>query len=384
MADGWHARFVQVVTIWTAVAQVSFGVAVAGATSGFGLLTALSFGLAAWLGSLLAVRPLVLDVLPDRPRAWWRVELLERTYLVHWAAAHFATIGLVVSGCAWLFGAVPATSLWTWSASGWGVGVIVCSWGTWVTCRRTRIRRYDVPIRGLSAVMDGYRIVQLSDLHIGSYASTSMASRWVAKANELRPDLVVVTGDMVSSGVAFHRDIADVLATLRATDGVAVIAGNHDYFGDGYPLFQYLEDAGIRVLRNAWRTVVRGDARFVLVGVDDAWTGRADLAAALRDRPEGPTIVLAHDPALFPAAARARVDLVLSGHTHGGQIALPFIARWANLTRLSHRHSIGVARVSGSTLIVSAGLGTTGLPLRLGVPPEVVLIRLHSAGNEPP
>ena len=128
------------------------------------------------------------------------------------------------------------------------------------------------------------------------------------------------------------------------------------------------------------RTADRGaGARFFLSGIDDTWTKRANLERALEARPDGmTTVLLAHDPDRFPAAAKKNVDLTLSGHTHGGQIAMPFIARHINASKLAHHFHLGVYKDGDSTLYVHPGLGTTGPPIRLGVAPAVVVLRLRS------
>jgi predicted MPP superfamily phosphohydrolase len=156
--------------------------------------------------------------------------------------------------------------------------------------------------------------------------------------------------------------------------------GNHDYFGEGEPLVSLLEGRGVTVLRNRGITLARETARLFLAGVDDRWTRRADLDAALSERPDGvPTVLLAHDPEEFLAAVERGVDLVLSGHTHGGQVAVPFLGRFINASKLAHSFHVGVYTRSASTLYVHPGLGTTGPPMRLGVAPVVARITLRAA-----
>ena len=235
-------------------------------------------------------------------------------------------------------------------------------------------------VPGLPREFDGYRVAQLSDLHIGGFTPRRWGEAWARRSNAAAPDLVVVTGDMVSSGVDFHADIAHVIGALRAEDGIYVSMGNHDYFGDGEPLVSLLRAQGAVVLRNQGRTVTRGDASLFVAGVDDTWTRRADLALTLSDRAPGAcTVLLAHDPDLFPAAAEHGANLVLSGHTHGGQVALPFFSKWVSLGKLAHRFHLGLYREGDATLYVHPGLGTTGPPIRLGVAPEVAVFTLRAA-----
>jgi predicted MPP superfamily phosphohydrolase len=156
--------------------------------------------------------------------------------------------------------------------------------------------------------------------------------------------------------------------------------GNHDYFGDGEPLVTLLRKAGAVVLRNEGRTVTRGGDTLFVAGVDDTWTRRADLLRTLADRdPSACTLLLAHDPDLFPLAARQGVNLVLSGHTHGGQVALPFFPKLLGLGKLAHRFHLGLYREGNSSLYVHPGLGTTGPPIRVGVAPEIAILTLRAA-----
>jgi predicted MPP superfamily phosphohydrolase len=223
----------------------------------------------------------------------------------------------------------------------------------------------------------------MSDLHIGSFTPEAAAMRWVRAANKLNADLVAITGDLATNGSAFHAQIADVVGALRARDGVVVSPGNHDYFGDAHDLFDRLRMRRARVLRNDCITMQRSGASLAIAGVDDTWTRQADVRKALAKRPSGaPVVLLAHDPDLFPSAVRAGAQLVLSGHTHGGQVAVPLVARWLNLSRLSHHYHLGLYRDGAAHLYVNPGLGTTGPPIRLGVAPELTVLTLEAAPSE--
>ena len=199
--------------------------------------------------------------------------------------------------------------------------------------------------------------------------------------NRLGVDLVALTGDYVTSGVAFHADIAAVLTDFAAKDGTFAVMGNHDYFGNGEPLVTLLRDGGVKVLRNEHVTLERGTDRMHVAGVDDTWTRRADVARTVESCSSGtPIVALAHDPKLFPELARRGASLVLSGHTHWGQIAVPFAAARLNLSRASrYRYHAGLYSEDGSTLYVNPGLGTTGPPIRFGAPPEITIFRLRAA-----
>ena len=311
------------------------------------------------------------------------VRFLDIPYFVHWCACVWTiipalTATLVAPFVALARGAHFALPLgfymWTYAA-----GLVVCGYGVLVRRRWFRVQKVEVVLDGLDPAFDGFKIAQLSDLHIGNMTPESWGAAWARAANAEAPDLAVVTGDMVTSGTAFHEDIARVVGALRARDGVFVSMGNHDYFGEGEPLVSLLAAQGARVLRNQGVVIRRGDAKLYLAGIDDTWTKRDDIALALRDRPPGaPAVLLAHDPGRFPHAAEEGVELTLAGHTHGGQIAFPFIFRWLSLSHLAHKFHVGFYKLGRATLFVHPGLGTTGPPMRLGIAPAVVILTLRA------
>jgi predicted MPP superfamily phosphohydrolase len=256
----------------------------------------------------------------------------------------------------------------------------VCGYGVLVRRRFFVVREVSVPIEGLPRAFDGFRIAQLSDLHIGTTTPRTWGERWARAANEKAPDLTVVTGDLVTSGTEFYDDVAQVLGALTARHGVFVSLGNHDYFGDGEPLIAKIRAKGPRVLRNEGLMLEKDGERIYLCAIDDTWTKRDDIDRALAGREKGvPTVLLAHDPARFPSAEKREVELTLSGHTHGGQIAVPFLWRRFSLSHLTHHFHEGLYTRGRSNLYVHPGLGTTGPPMRLGVAPAVVILTLRAA-----
>ena len=380
------SRFRRVVFTITAVCHIPFVIAVFELTRRLGApapvavlagLGAAGLALYLFLGRAEALAE-------DAPRPFREVLLLDLPFYVHWSACIFCLVpsSVYVVGAPLValvrgtpVGLSPGFFLWTYAA-----GLVVCFYG--VTLRRWWFvtRRVEIPVKGLDPRLDGYRFVQLSDLHIGALTPPWWARRWIERANEENADAVVVTGDFVTAGVAFHEAIADLVGGLRAKDGVFCSMGNHDYFGEGEPLISLLRARGAEVLRNEGRTIEHAGARFYLAAIDDTWTKRADVERALAGRPEGiPTVVLSHDPDRFPQFAARGVDLVLSGHTHGGQIAFPFLARHVNASKLAHRFHVGLYREGDSTLFVHPGLGTTGPPIRLGSAPAIVVLTLRAA-----
>jgi predicted MPP superfamily phosphohydrolase len=380
------SRFRRVLLTITTLCHAPFFLAIAEAAHRAGvngwLRWILALG-ASLVGILLFLRRTA-RIAHDTPSSPASTFLIELPYFTHWCAC---ALSLVVSIAYVIGNALVAIVRGgpLGPSSGFFLGTYVTSLviaGYGVTLRRWWFltERIDVPIPGLDPRFDGYRIAHLSDLHIGSLTPDWWARRWIERANLEKPDAVAVTGDLVTSGVAFHETIANLIGELRARDGVFCAMGNHDYFGDGEPLISLLEARGARVLRNEGVLLQRQDASMYLAGIDDTWTRRANLDKALEHRPpQTPTIMLAHDPDTFFRIAERGVELVLSGHTHGGQIAVPFLARWINASKLAHHFHLGLYRLGNATLYVHPGLGTTGPPIRLGVAPAVVMLTLRAA-----
>lgn len=262
------------------------------------------------------------------------------------------------------FALAAAASLWC------GLGAVL---------HRPRLRKRIVRIDGLPSALHGYRIGQISDVHCGPHTPAARVRRWVERLNALDLDLMTVTGDLITHGESHVRDVAAALGGLRARDGVFACMGNHDYFTDGERLVRELTICGLTVLRNRGVLVERDGVQLYVAGVDDTWTERHDVARALAARPTGvPAILLAHDPNLFPAAAAHDVELTLSGHTHGGQLAVPGVRR-LSLARFITEFTAGLYRRGRSWLYVNRGAGTTGPPVRLGAPAELAVLELRAA-----
>jgi predicted MPP superfamily phosphohydrolase len=357
-----------------------------------GIQAPLVAGLAHLGGHLLAVLALAAALTGGflatvlGPRGIWGSPSRARLYLVLWPFFVWWTLGLlfaVFAPIALLVRALlSAAVLSTDGALLYALGAALA--GTVVALRNSpRVRRHEIAIPGLPAAFDGYKVAQISDLHCGPFASGERVDDWVAAVNRLGADLVAVTGDLIASGPAFVPVVAASLGKLRARDGVFASMGNHDYFTEGEEMVGALERAGLTLLRNRGVEVRRDGAAIYLAGVDDTWTKRHDLDKALAGRPaETPVVLLAHDPALFPDAASRAVDLTLSGHTHGGQIGVPFFAKRFNLARVVTPFTTGLYRSGPSTLYVNRGLGSTGLPVRIFVPAEIALITLRRAERQ--
>lgn len=245
------------------------------------------------------------------------------------------------------------------------------------------ITHQAIRIRKLPAAFRGFRIVQISDVHHSSFLGEANIVAAARHANALDPDLVVLTGDYISHSRDYIEGCARALGVLQARVGVFAVLGNHDHWTDGEMMAQALEQVGIRVLSNESVPLERDTARVWLAGVDDMMVEKNDLRAALREtNADEVRLVLCHNPAIIREAARAGVDLVLSGHTHGGQINWRLlvgrddhpVARW--LRRPSRRLTRGHAQLGETHLYVNRGLGTVVVPLRYGCPPEITLLEL--------
>ena len=319
----------------------------------------------------------------DRRRTPLMLNLVDIPFFIHWCACLFTVVPCVVATVvAPILDAVrgrPIALPWDFYLGAYLAGVVISAYGILIRRRWFVVKEVAVPIPGLDPKLDGFRIAHLSDLHIGAITPRAWGERWARAANRAAPDITVVTGDMVTSGTDFHEDIAEVIAMLEAKLGVFVSMGNHDYFGEGEPLISLIRDRGPKVLRNEGLVIEKNDAKLFIAAIDDTWTRRDDLHRALGDKPEGvPVILLAHDPERFTQSAKLGVELTLSGHTHGGQIAVPFLAKWASLSHLTHHFHLGLYKKGRSTLYVHPGLGTTGPPIRIGVAPAVVILTLRA------
>jgi uncharacterized protein len=237
----------------------------------------------------------------------------------------------------------------------------------------------DVPVRipGLPRALDGYTIAQISDLHAGIHLAESDLDAGLALVRKARPDLVVVTGDIVDHDATFTPSVARKLADLSPRDGVVAILGNHDHYAGASAVTDALRAAGVDLLINEGRLLrPRDSGGFALLGVDDRWSSRYGGEGARIDRAlstvpaDAPRILLSHQPPTVDLWA-GRVALQLSGHTHGGQINPGF--RPADLF---FRYVAGRYDVGGTTLYVNRGFGTVGPPSRVGAPPEVTRIVL--------
>jgi predicted MPP superfamily phosphohydrolase len=241
-----------------------------------------------------------------------------------------------------------------------------------VLARRPRVVRVTVPIADLPSDLAGFRILQLSDLHIGPTIRRRFVDAVVDRANALRPDLVAVTGDVADGLVPDLREHVAPLGRLKSPHGTFFVTGNHEYYWDVRGWIAELKRLGLEVLTNEHRIVQHGAGRLLLAGVTDLSAASDPVAAAAGAPPSDVRVLLAHQPRSAFAAQAAGYDLQLSGHTHGGQY-FPFNL----LVRLFQPFVAGLHRLESMWLYVSRGTGYWGPPLRLGAPAEITLLELQ-------
>jgi hypothetical protein len=245
--------------------------------------------------------------------------------------------------------------------------------------QKVEVKQVPLTLKKWPRGLDGYAIVQVSDIHLGPTIGRAFMEDLVARINALEPDLVAITGDLVDGSVEALREAAAPLAQLKSRHGTFFVTGNHEYYAGADEWIAHLRSLGIRVLRNERVRVGDAAGAFELAGTDDRMAhleGHGeDLPRALGNRDAStPVVLMAHQPRSFPDAAKLGVDLQLSGHTHGGQI-FP----WGMLVQLQQGFLAGLFQRGDSTLYVSRGTGYWGPPMRLGAPAEITRLVFKAA-----
>lgn len=242
------------------------------------------------------------------------------------------------------------------------------------------LERVTIPIKGLSSALDGFRIVQLSDIHLYPLTKISLAQAAVQIANELNPDLIALTGDYVWHEVEAIHDLAPVLAGLNARHGVFSILGNHEIWTDVNVIRDAFAEQRLPLLINEGITLTVNGAPLYLAGLDDGWSGAPDLNLALQNAPDhAPVVLLFHEPDLADQISlTGRVSLQLAGHSHGGQIRFPKVGALL-LPYLAWKYDMGLYKINDMWLYTNRGIGVTNLPVRYNCPPEITEITLTSA-----
>jgi uncharacterized protein len=252
-----------------------------------------------------------------------------------------------------------------------------------VETRRVEIKPLTLTLPRLPLEFDGYRVVQIGDLHLDDWTRPERLKAITQKVNEQRPDLVAITGDFASYSAEQldAQRLVEALRDLRARDGCVAILGNHDYLTDVKLVRRCIREGGVTELINGVLTLERGEAALHVAGIDDVMEGRSRLDLVLQMLPEsGAAILLAHEPDFADvSAATGRFDLQLSGHSHGGQIGLPLLRRLV-LPPFSQRYTGGLYQVRGMLLYTNRGLGFVHLRARIMCRPEITVFTLRSPG----
>jgi uncharacterized protein len=255
-----------------------------------------------------------------------------------------------------------------------------------------RIVCQEISLQRWPGRLEGFTIALLSDFHYDPYFSVHPLRSSISMVNGLHPDLIVLTGDFVTD--PFSDDKADkakaahaaepcarLLRQMQAPYGLWAVMGNHDAATDPNRVTDSLRTHGIQVLSNQSVPIEGGGARFWLAGVDDVMERRSDLDAALHNVPTNEfVILLAHEPDFADYVARFPVDLQVSGHSHGGQVRIPFV-RPLWLPPFAKKYIWGLYKIGGLTLYTNPGLGTVGVPVRMNCPPEITLLTLHRSAS---
>jgi uncharacterized protein len=240
------------------------------------------------------------------------------------------------------------------------------------------VSNHTVHLKNLPRSFDGLKLVHLTDIHHSTFVSFNDVFRMVELSNRQEPDVVLLTGDYVTWSKKFISPVAEALKSLKSRLGVYAVLGNHDIRVDADQVTQALEKAQIRVLRNAAARIdLRGDSLWI-GGVDEYMYGQSDILKAMQDVPRSqPRILLAHNPEIINDAVGHQVDFVLAGHTHGGQIKIPYMRSLNIVTQPGREILEGFVRSGKTQMYISRGIGKVVVPVRILCPPEIPVFYLH-------
>jgi predicted MPP superfamily phosphohydrolase len=284
---------------------------------------------------------------------------------------------------------LPATRRQFLSAAAVAGAALIIGDATFFAPNHPRLVRQDFFLPRWPERMSGFTVAVLSDFHYDPHFSIHPLHAAIPIVTSLRPDLIVLPGDFVSvpllgddaKGALAAEPCASVLSQLSAPHGLWAVMGNHDEGTDPRHVTRALEAENIHVLANQSQAIEADGVRFWLAGVNDVLSRSADLSKTLRRVPASePVILLAHEPDFADEASGYPIDLQISGHSHGGQIRLPFLPP-LYLPKLAKRYVWGRYQVGPLPLYTTAGIGTVGVPMRLNCPPEITLLTLRRGPN---
>jgi len=263
-----------------------------------------------------------------------------------------------------------------------GIVLLVLIYGFVIEPCRLVVRKTAIALPAWPDEFRGMRVAVFSDLHVGPpHITLGKLRRIVETANATDADLILIPGDFVETALGWRmaepERIAAELKRLRAKEGVFAALGNHDWWYNPTRVWRELEKAGIRVLNNRAVKIERNGKAIWLAGLADEWAGRPDVANTLKQVTDSsPVIAYTHNPDLFPAIP-SRIALTIAGHTHGGQVKLPLIGRPVTTSKYGDRLVNGHLVEDGKHLFVTPGIGTSIIPVRFGVPPEISLLTIY-------
>jgi len=258
------------------------------------------------------------------------------------------------------------------------------AWSVFVEPNRLVIHSEILNIKGWPSSLDGLKIAAIGDIHGGSpFINENKLRDIVALTNAQHPDLIVLLGDYMVRSQFYRSQLAPeqmtaILKDLKAPLGVFAVLGNHDWYFDGERVRKAFETDGITVLENESAELRDGNQLIALVGLADAWTRPQDIEGTIANVPMGvPVIAVTHNPDSF-VQLPTRVSLLLAAHTHGGQVNLPIVGRLIVPSNYGQKYAAGHVEENGKHLFVTTGIGTSILPLRFRVPPEIAILTIQS------
>ena len=247
--------------------------------------------------------------------------------------------------------------------------------------RHVVVERKTIAINDLPDAFDGFRICQITDVHHGPFTGLGFIKEVVEKVNSLNPGLVVLTGDYVDHSSKYIVPAVSALCRLKSSNGVLAVLGNHDHWMDANLTQEVFNRYNVPVITNSHKLIEIKDKAICVAGVGDLMEDSQDLKAAFYGLPADiPRILLSHNPDYAESMpASERVDLVLAGHTHGGQVRMPFSIAPITMSRYGQKYAGGLVRSASRQVYVSRGIGVVGIPVRFNCPPEITIITLTKA-----
>ncbi len=259
-----------------------------------------------------------------------------------------------------------------------GASVLGTAYAYNIEPNQLQVERVEVALPRLPGAFDGLTIAQLSDLHLGPYVTEAHIANAVQMTNALEPDVIVLIGDLVNSSWRYIEPCAEIISKLDAPLGVYAVLGNHDYWVGYLNLtLASIKKAGVHLLRNQVVPLTRGRSTLYLAGIDDMWLHLGNMNRALESVPNNACkIALLHEPDFVDISARHEIDLQLSGHSHGGQVRVPFFGPLV-LPKYGEKYPMGLYRVGNFTrLYTTRGIGVLPPAVRFNCPPEITLLTL--------